>query len=75
MGKYLVFASVGFELAGLVIGSYYLGQFLDNWLHTKGLIFAILAFLGLVGWLVRVIWLVKKFQKDEEAEKGPDNPL
>ncbi len=69
MGKYLVFASIGFELVGLVIGCYYLGQVLDEKYQTKGLIFVIMTFFAILGWLVRVLWLLRKFQKNEEAEE------
>ena len=72
MGKYLVFASIGFELVGLVIGCYYLGQILDEKFQTKGLIFVILTFFAIIAWLVRVIWLLKKFQKEDEASGGDD---
>lgn len=60
---------MGFELVGLIVGCFYLGQFLDQKYHTKGLIFVGLVFAALIGWLTRVIWLLRRFQKsDEEAE-------
>ncbi len=71
MGRYLVFASIGFELVGLVIGCYYLSQTLDHKYNTKGLIFVILTFIAIIGWLARVIWLVRKIQK-EDAANGDD---
>lgn len=62
---------MGFELVGLIIGCFYLGQFLDQKYQTKGLIFVGLVFASLIGWLIRVIWLLRRFQKsDEEAEKN-----
>ncbi len=70
MKKYIIFASMGFELVGLIIGCFYLGQLLDQKYQTKGLIFVGLVFAALIGWLIRVIWLLRRFQKsDEEAEK------
>lgn len=69
MSKYIVFASIGFELVGLILGCYFLGNFLDEKYQTKGLIFVGLTILALIGWLVRVIWLLQRFQKqDEEAD-------
>lgn len=66
MKKYIIFASMGFELVGLIIGCFYLGQYLDQQYHTKGLIFVGLVFAALIGWLWRVIWLLRKIQKSEE---------
>jgi hypothetical protein len=65
MGKYLVFASIGFELVGMIIGSYYLGQALDNKYQTNGLIFVGLSVFSLIAWLTRVIFLLKKMEKDD----------
>lgn len=70
MRKYIIFASIGFELVGLIIGCFYLGEFLDSKYQTKGLFFVGLSMACLVGWLVRVIWLLKRMQDQEE--KNPD---
>lgn len=72
MGKYLVFISIGFELVGMIVGSYYLGQALDEKFHTKDMIFIGLAIFSLVAWLTRIIWLLKKIEK-EEAKASEDN--
>ncbi|MBV2169929.1 MAG: AtpZ/AtpI family protein [Bdellovibrio sp.] len=66
MKKYIIFASIGFELVGLIIGCFYLGQYLDQKYNTKGMIFVGLTFACLIGWLWRVIWLLRKMQKSEE---------
>lgn len=71
MGKYLVFASIGFELVGLIVGSYYIGQSLDEKYQTKGMIFIALSIFSLVAWLTRVIWLLKKLEKND-VESGVD---
>lgn len=68
MKNYIVFASIGFELVGLIVGSYYLGQFLDQKYHTQGLIFIGLTFASLIGWMTRVVWLLRRMQKSEEQE-------
>lgn len=70
MKKYIVFASMGFELVGLIVGCFYLGEYLDQKYNSKGLIFVGLTFASLIGWLVRVIWLLRRIQKtDEESEQ------
>jgi len=69
MSKYIVFASIGFELVGLILGCYYLGDYLDQKYQTKGLIFVGLTILALVGWMVRVVWLLRRIQaQDENSE-------
>lgn len=66
---------MGFELVGLILGCFYLGQYLDQKYQTKGLIFVGLAFASLIGWLWRVIWLLRRMQKEEdEAESKPNPP-
>ena len=70
MNQYIVFASIGFELIGLIVGSFYLGQYLDQKYQSGGLIFVGLSLLCLVGWLWRVIWLLRRMQKREEAAEA-----
>ncbi|HEY1080174.1 MAG TPA: AtpZ/AtpI family protein [Bdellovibrio sp.] len=70
MKKYIIFASIGFELVGLILGCFYLGQYLDQKYESKGLIFVGLTFLCLIGWLWRVIWLLQRMQKSEEKEEA-----
>jgi len=70
MKRYIIFASIGFELVGLIVGCFYLGEFLDAKYNTDGMAFVGLSVASLIGWLVRVIWLLQRVQKqDEEAEK------
>lgn len=68
MKKYIIFASMGFELVGLILGCFYLGQYLDQKYQSKGLIFVGLVFAALIGWLWRVIWLLRKMQKSEDDQ-------
>ena len=73
MRKYIIFASIGFELVGLIVGCFFLGQILDNKYQTKGMIFVGLSVLCLIGWLVRVIWLLKRFQDEDEKSSNKDD--
>lgn len=68
MGKYIIFASIGFELVGLIVGCFFLGDYLDQKYQTKGMIFVGLTLACLVGWLWRVIWLLQRMQRIEESE-------
>ncbi len=67
MKRYIIFASMGFELVGLILGCFFLGQMLDEKYQTRGLIFVGLTMLALVGWLVRIIWLLRRMQRQDEA--------
>lgn len=73
MRKYIIFASIGFELVGLIVGCFFLGQILDNKYQTKGMIFVGLSVFCLIGWLVRVIWLLKRFQDEDEKDSNKDD--
>lgn len=58
---------MGFELVGLILGCFFLGQMLDEKYQTRGLIFVGLTMLALIGWLVRIIWLLRRMQRQDEA--------
>ncbi len=74
LGKYLIFASAGFELIGLILGAFYLGNYLDDKYQGNGLYFVILAFAALIGWLVQIIFFLRRFQKEDEAESETRKP-
>jgi flagellar biogenesis protein FliO len=59
---------MGFELVALILGCFFLGEYLDKTYHSKGLIFVGMSFLALIGWMVRIIWLVRRFQKEEDQD-------
>lgn len=74
MKKYIIFASIGFELVGLVLGCFFLGQILDKTYKTNGLIFVGLMIASLVGWLIRVIWLLHRIEEaDNKVTKKEEN--
>lgn len=74
MNRYIIFAGIGFELVGLIIGCFYLGQMLDEKYQTKGLIFVGLSFACLIGWLWRVIWMIRRIQKEDEKNEALGKP-
>ncbi len=65
--KYLVFIGMGFELVGLVLASVYVGQYLDTKFELKGLGIVSMMVLGLVGWLVHIVQLVKNMDKNSDS--------
>jgi len=63
--KAVVFAGMGFELAGLIVGGLYLGQYLDAVYNLKGIATAALALGALASWLIHLVVLIKKFQEPD----------
>lgn len=74
MQKFIVFAAMGMEMGGLVVVAYVLGRYLDQTYQTKGLIFAALALIFLAGWLTQIIWLARRFQKQDEELASQSDP-
>lgn len=70
MQKILVFMGLGLEIGLAIVAAYHIGNLLDQKYQSKGLIFVILAFLLLIGWMIQVIWLVRRLQKDEDNDQG-----
>ncbi len=69
MTRYLVFLSIGFELVGMMVASYYLGPAIDRYFMLHNVGFVVLSIISLIGWLVRVIWLLKRIENSENQEK------
>jgi len=65
MNKYIVFAGVGFELVGLIVISVYAGEYLDQIKPTKGLWVAGLILLSFVGWMIQLVYMLKKTEKQK----------
>ncbi|HRO66073.1 MAG TPA: hypothetical protein PL182_00760 [Pseudobdellovibrionaceae bacterium] len=75
MQKFIVFAAMGMEMGGLIYVAFLVGRYLDRTYQTKGLIFAALALIFLAAWLIQIIWLARRFQKEAEAEENsPSDP-
>ncbi len=66
--KGIVFAGMGFELAGLIVGGLFLGKHLDETYDLGGLATGGLAFAVLAGWLIHLVALIKKFQAEDDVE-------
>jgi len=69
MKKYIIFAGIGFELVGIMMAAIYLGQIIDQSYQTKGLALVALMFIGLASWLIHVIVLLKKIEKQNPDDK------
>lgn len=68
MNKYIIFASIGFELIGIMLASIYLGQVIDKTYQTKGFALIALMFLGLVSWLTHIVWLLRRLEKNDSKD-------
>ena len=69
MKKYIVFASIGFELVGLMVASIFLGQAIDQRYQTKGIAIAALMFIALASWLIHVLFLLRRIQNEDPENK------
>ena len=67
--KYIIFAVMGVELVGLILGSLYLGQILDEKFQTQGLIMVALSLISLGGWLFHIVILAKNLEKNSKANE------
>ncbi len=65
----MIFMGMGFELVGLVIGCIYLGGQLDKYFSWPGYATAGLVVLSMVGWIVHLIVLLKRFQAQLPADQ------
>lgn len=67
--KYLVFSAIGFELVGIMLACIFIGHYLDEQYGLKGLGLIGLSVLGLVGWLIHVVQLLRRIESSE-SEPG-----
>lgn len=65
----LVFISIGFELVGLMVAGSYLGTYLDQKYGSSGTWVSILCIGSLVGWLIHVLFLVKRMDSNKDQTK------
>ena len=70
--KYWIFLSMGFELVGLVITSVFIGQSLDEKLGTRGISLLILTLASLAGWMVHLIFLLKRIERSTEKDSDSE---
>jgi F0F1-type ATP synthase assembly protein I len=67
--KAIVFAGMGFELVGLILAGLYMGQMIDKTYNLKGLATAGLSLLVLTGWMVQLVFMLKKYLAEEKSNK------
>lgn len=67
--KYIIFTAMGVELVGLILGSLYLGQLLDEHYKTQGLIMVAFSLASLAGWLFHIVILAKGLEKNSKPEE------
>ena len=63
----LVFAGLGMELIGLILGALFMGQKWDETYKTQGVITVSLLIAVLIGWFVRLLYLLKRLQRDDDS--------
>ncbi len=73
MNKGLVFMGMGFELLGLVLGGYYLGDTIDRYFSWPGYGVAGLIVICMIGWMFHLIFLLKRFMASDEQDTDTTN--
>jgi len=63
--KMAVFVGIGFEIIGILVLAAWAGGWLDKAYGLKGMGTAGLVILGLIGWLVHLLYLLKDFENDQ----------
>lgn len=61
----MIFMAMGFEAIAAVLGGFWIGQQLDRYAGNRGLAPAVGSILGLVGWFLHLLKVMKRF--DEET--------
>ncbi len=67
--KYIIFAGMGLELIGIMLGCLFVGQKLDQAYDLKGLAMIGLSAAGLTGWLIQIVRLTKNIENSGGEEK------
>jgi hypothetical protein len=65
MHKGLVFVGMGFELLGVILGCLFVGQEVDKQMGWPGYGLIVFVVGGLVGWMIHLIFMLKKFMANE----------
>jgi F0F1-type ATP synthase assembly protein I len=60
---YIIFTAMGTELVGIILATLWIGQKLDEIYGLKGLAMISLSLIGLIGWLIQIVFLLKKLEK------------
>lgn len=72
MNKGVIFLGMGFELVGLCMGGYWLGEYVDAYMGWEKSS-AYLILLLLVGWFVHFFILIRKFMEEDNDGKASDD--
>jgi F0F1-type ATP synthase assembly protein I len=62
--KYIIFAAMGMELIGIIVGCLFIGQKIDEIYGLKGLAMIGLSMLGLAGWIYHIVVLSRNMDPD-----------
>ncbi len=63
--KMAAFVGIGFEIIGILLLAAWAGSWLDTAYDLKGMGTAGLVILGLVGWLVHLLYMLKGLDTDQ----------
>ncbi|MGE0763222.1 MAG: AtpZ/AtpI family protein [Bdellovibrionales bacterium] len=66
---FAVFAGIGFEIVGLILGAVWLGGYLDRKFGLQGIFTLILILLAATGWMLHVFFLLRRLNQNSSDQK------
>lgn len=64
---------LGLTMVGSIAFCFFIGFYLDRWLHTKGIFIAIFIVLGVVGGAITVYRQIMEVFEDEKNDRDTDS--
>jgi len=72
MQKGLVFMGMGFELLGLILGGYLVGNAIDTHFGWSGYAMAGVIVICMISWMIHLVYLLKRFMAEasDDTQSG-----
>lgn len=67
------YSSLGFIIPGAVVGGYFLGWFLDEYLHTTPILSIIGSLAGAAAGIVEVLQILTRAEKSADRDSSPSD--
>ncbi len=73
LNKGLIFAGMGFELLGIMVGCIYIGAIIDKKMQWPSYAAAGLVVIGVTGWIIHVFHLLKQISAPNKTHDQNDS--
>ena len=71
MDRTIVFFGIGFELVAMSVGGYFLGNYIDAYMGWQNTASTYLVLILLISWFFHLIFLLRKFEKENDDDGTP----